>query len=200
MTPEEIKALQDENAQLKTDLATATTTIKERDNKIVDMERHVAEKNIQFKKLRDMTKEEKELYSEKELELKAQQDAILEQQEALQKEQQDFVAKQRESIIDGLVNTYAKGDKEIAAQIRIQLGEFKNVESLSTITEITPFIEKSVKALGIESKPDPLTVANNTGGRPADVKNEKDYADTEQGKQLMGALGFDQAPVEENKQ
>lgn len=183
-----ITALETENAGLKTTNAELTTQIGEKDSKITELNDHIAEKGRQFKALRDMTKEEKELLSEKELEL-------LERQEKIEKDQADFLAKQeqfakdqRSTVVKNLINRYARGDEELAKKIAFNLDKIKDSDKAMNEEALAPLIKDSFNMLGTEVG-DAVRDAHNERGSGADYKpQENGFADSEKGQALSDAL------------
>lgn len=177
--------------------ATLLTTIQEKDAKITEQEAHIAKQGENFKRLRDMTQEERESYTEKELDLMKRQEALLADQEQIKKEQADFLAKQKENTVNALVNKYARNDPELAKKIRFNAESIKDFDTASDETAIAPIIEKAVFMLG-DARPDPLRTAHNTGGQPA-PEGTSNFADTEAGKAIAQNLNLEIAKPEPAK-
>ena len=183
-----ITALETENAGLKTTNAELTAQIGEKDSKITTLEENARKQGENFKKLRDMTKEEKELLSEKELEL-------LERQEKIEKDQADFLAKQeqfakdqRNTVVKNLINRYARGDEELAKKIAFNLDKIKDSDKAMNEEALAPLIKDSFNMLGTEVR-DAVRDAHNERGEGADYKpTENGFADSEKGQALSDAL------------
>jgi hypothetical protein len=146
-----------------------------------------------------MTAEEKELLTEKEKELLQRQEAQEEALKAFQNQQSEFTKKQKEALIDTLAMKKAGGNKELAEKIKITLGKLNGVDTLSTEAELIPEIDFAFNGLGIQTSPNPLNDAHNTGGNTGEYKTDGSYAETQEGKSLAGALGLSQATPEANK-
>lgn len=212
MTDEEIKTMQTENAKLKADLATSTTEvttlkesntklgedIKERDTKIGELRTQAGERAQQFKLLKDMTAAEKELLSEKELEIMQRTEKLETDRQEANKIQAERDQKQRDFTIDSLATKYAKGNKDLVAQIKINLGKLdpKLLEGALTEQDLTPHVESAFKMTGAGTGADPLRTAHNAGGETAPIDNPNNFATSEDGKKLAGALGLSQATPE----
>ena len=183
-----ITALETENTGLKTTNAELTTQIGEKDSKITELNDHLAEKGRQFKALRDMTKEEKELLSEKELEILERQEKVEKDAADLKAKQDGFFQEQRQNIVKNLVNKYARGDEELAKKIEFNLGKIKDSELAMNEEALAPLVRDSFNMLGNEV-PDAVRQAHNERGAGADYKpTENGFADSEKGKQLSDAL------------
>ncbi len=206
MTEDEIKAMQDENAKLKADITEKDTTITklgaditERDTAIADMKTHSKNQAENFKKLRDMTQEEKDMYTEKELELMKRTEEVELRAIEIEKSANDNLQKQRNAIIDNLATKYAKGDKELEAQIKINLGKLNPelINSAMTEAELTPHVENAFNMLGVQAAPDPLREANNQGGSWGDTTPKTDgFAESQAGKELAGNMGLASGKVD----
>jgi len=162
----------------------------EKTSRITELEGHLQKQAQNFKKLRDMTEEEKSQFTEKELALKAEMEAHQEEQQKFRQEQEDFRKAQKESNINSLIEKYARGDKEVADKIRNNLTSLKDFDTAETIEVLTSLTTKAVNMLGKEEA-DPLLTAHNTGGNPSNVGGgEKDFATTEAGKSLAEKMGL----------
>jgi hypothetical protein len=199
MTPEEIKKMQEENIALKQQVndlgiekTKLVTDITERDTTIADLKKNAEERGQQFKKFKEMNEAEKELLSEKEKEILQRQDAL---EEARQKDVADrdaFNKKVKDTTIANLANRLAKGDKDLAEQIKINLGKLSPelLSKAQTEEELTPYVQDAFNMTGAHSTGDPLREAINTDGLPAKVEGEKDFSTTKEGQDLGKAMGL----------
>jgi len=195
---EKIVALETELIEIKTTNENLTKDLTSKDETITALKLGNEDMSRNFKKLRDMTKEEKELLSEKEIEIMARQEK-LEEERAKDKEERDaFNKKQKNALIDNIAMKYAKGNKELADKIKVNLGKLKIVESLETEQELMPEVEFAFNALGVKTSPDPLNMAHNQGGGAGNTNIDNSFAETAEGKSLAGALGLQQAKVDTN--
>ena len=199
----QVADLTKENGELKTSNTKLGEDIKERDTKITTLEENARERGQQFKRFKEMTDAEKELLSEKEKELMQRQDALEEEREKDRKDREEFNKKQKDATITNLANRLAKGDKDLAEQIKINLGKI-NPELLNnaqTEEELTPFVTDAFNMTGAgNTQGDSLSNAINTDGLPAKVDGEKDFADTSDGKQLGSMLGLKSFNNDNNNQ
>ncbi len=196
----EIETLKAKNTALEAENKEFVTTNTDLAKTVEDLKAHTKNQADNFKKLRDMSDAEKELYTEKELELMKRNEAIEEQQVLFKKEQDEFKQKQKDAIIENLVTKYAKGDKELASQIKINLGKL-NPELINpaiTEAELTPHVESAFNMLGIKQSPDALREANNYSGGVVEVKSENDFSNTQAGKELAGSMGLNIGKVDTN--
>lgn len=163
---------------------------KEKDVTIEDMKKHNAEKTDQLKKLRDLTAEEKAKLSAKEIEQMKRDEEFAEKQDQMAKEMADFKTSQRKSVVDKLVETHARGNKELADKIRFNLERLKDSELALDETTLAPLVEQSMNMLG-SSTVDALRTAHNTGGQGGDGdKQGNSFADTKEGASLASALNL----------
>ena len=126
-----------------------------------------------------------------------------EEREKDRKDREEFNKKQKDATITNLANRLAKGDKDLAEQIKINLGKI-NPELLNnaqTEEELTPFVTDAFNMTGAgNTQGDSLRNAINTDGLPAKVDGEKDFADTSDGKQLGSMLGLKSFNNDNNNQ
>ncbi len=176
-----ITALEAEKAEL-------ATQVGEKDAKILTLEDNAKKQGENFKKLRDMSKEEKELLSEKELELLKRQEANEQIAQELQAKQDKFFQDQRASVLKNLVDKYAKGDVELAKKIEFNLAKIKDSELAMNEEALTPLVKDSFNMLGAEIT-DAVRNAHNERGNNQDYKApESGFAETQHGKDLSDAL------------
>jgi hypothetical protein len=205
MTPEEKKKMADLEAKVATlakeneDFKTSNTKlgedIKERDTKITELKTQAGERAEQFKKFKDMTDAEKDLLTEKEKELLLRQEKLEEDQAKFQQETAERNAKDRSERIEALAEKFAKGDKDLKEQIKINLGKLNPelVGKAVSDVELTPFIQDALNLTGAGANPDPLRDAHNHEGAGAPVSPVEGFGATKEGKDLSGAMGLSQA-------
>lgn len=212
MNEEEIKKMQAENTKLKADLETATaevTTLKadntklgaditERDTKITKLTGDATERAHQFKKLKDMTEAEKELLSEKEKELLIRQEKLEDDQAKFSKDQGERTAKEKTERIEQLATKIAKGNKDLVAQIKINLTKLDPalLEKATTEAELMPHIDSAFKMTGVTAPTGDVREAHNQGGFGAGAESKDDFSGTKEGKDMAGAMGLKQATPE----
>lgn len=181
--------------ELEQKIAELTAQLQEKDGKIAEMESHLREKGSQFKRLRDMTEREKELLTEQEMRLKEEQDALADRMEAFQNEQKSLQQKTKQDRVDALALKYARGNQEVADQIKITLNNFKGFDEATVDSELEPLFQNAVKIVSPGTDTTILD-AHNMGGRSPQTEEVKDFATTPEGQQLAGRL-FGEAPKTE---
>jgi len=194
-----VTTLEKENGDYKAGADTLAQQIKDKEAEIAKLNDMARERGLQFKKFRDMTKEEQELLTEKEKEILQRQEAQEEALKKLETDQNEFNKKQKEALIDNLALKKAGGNRELADKIKITLSKIKDIDTKMTEAEIAPEIDFAFNGLGIQTKPDPLNEAHNFSGGNAEVKGGTDFSETAEGKQLAGMLNLSQAQPEANK-
>jgi hypothetical protein len=187
MTDEEkkkFKDLEDANKKLSDDLKKATDSITDLNKKIVDKDLLIEQKNNDiisvrknYKKLADMTQEEKDQLSQAELELK-------ERMEKFEQDQAEFAKKTEEQTkkeVDARKNTALKklvGEKnpELLKKVLDNFERIKDSEKALTEEEIGKLANDAYNMLGDE-KPNPvLDAMNQNGEAPGDSVIKTDEA------------------------
>lgn len=176
-----ITALEAEKAEL-------TTQVGEKDAKILTLEDNAKKQGENFKKFRDMSKEEKELLSEREIEQLKRQDALAEETQALKDKQDKFFQDQRASVLKNLVDKYAKGDVELAKKIEFNLAKIKDSELAMNEEALSPLVKDSFNMLGAEVTDAVRNAHNERGGNQDYKAPESGFAETQHGKDLSDAL------------
>lgn len=203
---EQIKKLQkeveDKNKALEEKDSTITQLgkdIEDKDKIIKEKTKDVVGARKEYKKLVDMTEEEKENLSEKEKELIQRQEEIEEREAKDAEERAEKEQKEKEARINKAIKEYAGDDDKLAQKVRENFDGFKDSDTAITEEEIAGVVGKAWNALGDE-KPDAVSTAiNNNNGEAPDLKDQKEvghFADSERGKQLSNNLGL---PEEEEK-
>ena len=183
-----ITTLEAEKTALATTNAELTTQVAEKDGKILTLEDNAKKQGENFKKLRDMSKEEKELLSEKELELLKRQEEVENQALTVKQQQDQFFKDQRGAVLKNLVEKYAKGDVELAKKIEFNLAKIKDSDLAMNEEALAPLVKDSFNMLGVEVI-DAVRGAHNERGTGADYQpKDSGFADTQQGKDLSEAL------------
>jgi len=183
-----IADLEAEKTALATTNAELTTQVGEKDAKILTLEDNAKKQGENFKKLRDMSKEEKELLSEKELELLKRQEEVENQALSVKQQQDKFFQDQRASVLKNLVDKYAKGDVELAKKIEFNLGRMKDSELAMNEEALSPLVKDSFNMLGAEVTDAVRNAHNERGGNQDYKPQETGFADTQHGKDLSDAL------------
>ena len=187
-----MEALETENAELKASNEGFIADLSGRDLKISNLEKNAQERGQQFKLFKDMSDAEKDLMSEKEQELMQRQDALESERAKDLVERAEYNKKIREATINNIATRMAKGDKDLTAQIKINLGKLNPelLDKAQTEEEMTPYVQDAFGMTGAMAGADPLRQAINTDGLPARVEGEKDYAESKEGQDIGKALNL----------
>lgn len=191
-----VETLTKENTDYKAGADEFKKQLGDKDAEIATMKDAARERGTQFKKLRDMTAEQKELLTEQEKEILQRQEVQEEAFNKFQEEQKSFKETQRNALIDTLANKKAGGNKELADKIKVTLSKIKDIELKATEQELMPEIDFAFNGLGIQTKADPLVEANNWGGETQTTTTGTDFSNTPEGKQTASLLGLTQAQPE----
>ena len=194
-----VETLTKENTDYKAGADEFKKQLGDKEAEIAKLNDQARERGTQFKKLRDMTAEQKELLTEQEKEILQRQEAQEEAFAKFQEEQKLFKETQRNALIDTLANKKAGGNKELADKIKVTLSKIKDIDLKATEQELMPEIDFAFNGLGIQTKPDPLVEANNWGGNTDTKPSGVDYSDTDEGKALAGMLNLSQVQPDNNK-
>lgn len=176
--------------------------ITERDTTITNLKKNAQERGEQFKKFKDMTDAEKDLLSEKEQEILQRQEKLEEDRENDRKDREIYDKKIKDATIQNLAVKYAKGDKDLVEQIKINLGKLSPelLAKATTEEELTPYIQDAFNMTGVGAVADPLREAINADGLPAKVEGQKDFSDTKDGQNLGNAMGLSSFKNDNNNQ
>ena len=123
-----VETLTKENIDYKSGAETVAQQLKDKDAELAKMKDAARERGEQFKKLRDMTAEEKELLTEKEKEIMQRQEVQEEEINKFKTEQAEFTKKQKDALIDTLAMKKAGGNKELAEKIKITLNKLNGID------------------------------------------------------------------------
>lgn len=147
MTPDELKVFQTEKATRDAELA----DVKEKLSKLET-------KDMNFKKLRDMNKEEKENLSSQQIEL-------MQRQEKLEEEQKSFLEKQVQSHKDEASAVLAGTDDDLRKKILFHYERIKD-DAVSKDEVYKKMREAAILAKGENSGVNPLSALNYQGAPP----------------------------------
>lgn len=179
------------------DLATATKTIAEKDVIIQQKTDDVVGARKEYKKLADMSKEEKDAMSAKEIELQERQEAHEASVAAFQKSQAEVLAKEVGSRRTAAITRLAGKDPELAKKIEENFARINGSDKAQTEEEVAKFVGEAFNMTGAP-KPDPVRNALGGGGNGeagGDTHGEQ-FSETAGGKSLAEAMGLPPAPVE----
>lgn len=197
MTEAEIKAMQEENATLKTQVSGLTTKVTEFEGQIAEKDKIIKQKTDdivgarkKYQKLSDLPKEEVEAMTEAERKAKEDQDILAEQQEVIAKQQAEDRQKDIESRKSEAVRKLVGDNKELADKILSNYGKLKDSDSAFSPEEVGRYMNDAFNLLG-QDRPDPIrSVVNGMGGGEAPKEGQGTFAETPQGTQLGNLLSL----------
>lgn len=199
MTDEEIKAMQAENEKLKTDNEALKETITKKDELIQQKTEDVIGARRKYKKLSELSDDEKAGMTEAEIAAKEELDSIHERQEQQEKSDKERMDKElgfrRKEAAKRLV-----GDNEdLQKKVLENFDRIKDSELAQTPEEIASYMGNAFNMLGDE-RPDPVHAANTGGGGAAPgTQQATGFADTAAGKQAAAAMGLSYPAATEAK-
>lgn len=176
--------------KLQADYEAAKAAIAERDETLKAREDELAEKvqqldklhnkEFNFKRLRDMTEEEKERLTDVEQDLKRKQ-------EALEDDQKAFKSTTLNTWKSDALDRASGGNAELRKQIESAYDDFKgDAEDRSAIAER---VAKAARLVQAPPSLNPVTAAvGATGDAPTGTK--KAFSETDEGKSLATSLGL----------
>jgi len=186
-TPEELKAEIDKlTADLEASNKTAAEKAQEAETlkkRTLEQEELLRQQGRNFKKLRDLTAEEKGRLTEKERELMERQEAVEQQNAELTQRE---IANTRKSLFTEIVGTNPKLREEVETEAK-ELG----LDSKTSEADMRKIIEKAALIKGIGGKKeDPIQRAHEFAGQVPIVERSNSFADTDAGKTLGSQLGL----------
>jgi hypothetical protein len=178
-------------AELEQQVSALTTKVQEKDVLIEQKNQDIIGARQKYKKLSEMTQEEKDLMTQQELEVKERMEMLEADKNRLEKEQQEFKQKERESRLNSVLKKYgSETNPEVAAKIKANLDKIKGAEDAFTEEEIANHVELAFNMLG-EAKPDPVRAAMNGSGDVPNYDGQgNNYADSNEGKAIMDKMNI----------
>lgn len=171
--------------------------IADKDRVIEQKTADVVGARTKYKKLKELTEEEKEDMSKKEIELHENQIALQEQQEKLREDREEHDNKERDgrkkAAFDKLIS--GEANKELREKMEKNYEAIKDSDKVVTEAEITDLAQKAFNMLGDE-KPDNLVgdAAAETGDAPGGGE-KAGFAESAEGKGLSDQLGLPKQEV-----
>lgn len=205
MTQEEIDAmvadnarLKEENTKLSTEKSTLEATVAEKDGIIEKKNQDIVGARRKYKKLDELTEEEKAAMSEDDIEKKKDQDLLFENQEADRLQREADRTKEITERRNNAVRKFVGDDAALQAKVLANFDKIKDSDAAYTDTEIATFMGTAFNMLG-EERPNPVRDVNNQGGGVAPVIGSPDngtgFAETEGGRGLAATMGLQSAQV-----
>ena len=141
-------------------------------------------KDFNFKKLRDMTKEDQEKLTTREVEL-------LKRQESLEENQTNFIKSQKDSWMSEAIKQYTGGDEEKEKKIKYQVSRLN--DDATTKEDIINKVKDAVGLAGLNNpgQSNPITEANAYYGSINNAKPRTDnFAESDRGEEAARKLGL----------
>ena len=163
-TPEELAS---KEAEIKKSLE---ETIEQERLAKEELERKMSEQAFNFKKLRDMTEEQKKSYSAKEIELLSQVETTQNELEEFKRKTEEREMARINSTTENFIKSITGGNDELSQKIR----ENMNMLNIQVTTEDDIYlkVEKAAAMAGIV-KQNPLT-AHYGGSAPSSIEKEQE--------------------------
>lgn len=176
-------------ADLTAQVQQLTATIAEKDGIIAQKNQDIVGVRKKYKKLSEMSEEEKAKLTAEELEEREALDEVVTQQEEANKQAEELRKKEVAERREKLVEKYAGADPELKKKVLENFDRIKDADLAYTETEIEPFVQTAVNMLG-DARPNPINVGNGRGGIPPTETKDGEFANSEGGKQVASALGL----------
>lgn len=175
-------------AELTAKIEELTTSVAEKEAVIAQKNQDIVGQRKQYKKLADMSQEEKDTLSQKELELQERQEQMEREQEEFKQQQADIQQKEVNARKDAVIKNLVGDNDEYAEKLRANMDRIKDAEEAITEEEIRALATDAFNMLG-DTRPSMTDSINGTGIAP-DGTVDGGFADTPQGKELENALGI----------
>ncbi len=196
---DQVKALTEQVGKLTGDLKKANDTAAEKDRIISqkndDLVKARQSFQKEYKKLADMSKEERDALSEKEIELIERSEKLEADTKSFQEAQSAAAAKERDSRVGQAISRIAGNNKELAETIRKNADSIVGFDKAMTPEEIMGFVEKGFNMTG---QPMPKGVAEalrqSGTGEAGGENGEGSFADTKEGQDMAAALNLPKPP------
>ena len=184
------KALKEEKEGREADKTAHDKAITEKDAIITTKTNDLVNQRKSFKKISDMSAEEKEAMTAKEIEMQQRQEDLEKSQEDFKKEQADILKKGVTAKRDAAIKKFAGDDADLIKKITDNFERIKDSGDATTDEEINSIAKESFNMLGVPT-PDAVTNAINlSGGGDAGEVAGTGFAESEKGKNLATSLGF----------
>lgn len=184
-----IAELEGQVASLTGQVTTLTQTVKEKDVLIAQKNNDIIGARKKYKKLGEMTDEEKANLTPEQIAEKEAMDEIVTNQEKLAEE---TAAQQAKEVLERRTQIARKmvGDNQEAIdKVLKNFDLIKGADLATTESEIAPFMTTALNMLGSD-RPDPVRSAINGGGGDAPSMNPGQFAESQQGVELATMMGL----------
>lgn len=166
--------------------------IKEKDEIIARKNKDIVGARREYKKLADMTEEERSALSERERELLERQEQLEEDKRKSDEERGKREAKERADTLDRLIEQKVGSNEELAERVKGNIDRIKDAETLTTATELEALVGDAYNMLG-EPAPEGVEAVIGFDRGNAPDQRESDFADSQKGKELANRMGLAQS-------
>lgn len=181
--------LEDRIKELEAEKEALEKTVAEKDAIIEQKNQDLVGQRKQYKKLSEMTQDEKDALSQKEIELQERQEEMERQQEEFEKQQAEIRQKEVTARKEAAIKKLVGDNEEYADKLRANMDRIKDSDAVQTEDEIAALADTAFNMLG-NDKPEPVANAVNSAYGNPPAKTDSGYADTPEGKQLEQQLGL----------
>jgi len=193
---EQVKELTAKVEELSTTNAELEKSVAEKDAIIQQKNEDLVGQRKQFKRLSEMSEEEKDAMSQKEIELQERQEALEAEQEAFRKEQEESRMKEVNARKENAIKKLVGDNEEYAEKVRSNYERIKDSAEAQTEEEVVRVATEAFNMLG-DDRPEPVSNAvNGSGGSSPQGLPDTGFADSPQGKGLAEQMGLQQPPAE----
>lgn len=168
-------------------------TVAEKDAVIAQKNQDLVGQRKQYKKLSDMSQEEKDALSQKEIELQERQEVLDEQLRQFEAKQTELLQKEVGSRKEAALRRLVGDNKEFADKIRANFDKIKDSDKAITDEEVSALMGTAFNMLGDE-RPSPVAEALSGDGSAPSGGKPGGFADTPAGQGLAANLGLAPAP------
>lgn len=182
-------ALKARIAELEGQVATLTQTVKDKDLIITQKNQDIVGVRKKYKKLDEMSDEEKANLTPEQIAEKEAMDEIVTNQEKLAEETASTQAKELLERRTQIARKMVGDNQEAIDKVLKNFDLIKGAELATTETEIAPFMTTALNMLGSD-RPDPVRSAMNAGGGDAPSMAPGQFADSQQGAELATMMGL----------
>jgi predicted RNase H-like nuclease (RuvC/YqgF family) len=181
--PDEEKTLEEQLAELRAEkekLESEKDRLAREQEEANEKLKKYQDKDYNFKRLRDMTEEEKERLTEVERELKMRQ-------EKLEDEQKEFRSKTLEEKRANVFKRFSNGDAELEGKLKNAYDLFSG--DADTMEAIEARAMNAYKLVRPDNTPNPVMGAFGSVGTVPTKPKAKNFSETDEGKAYMEAFG-----------
>lgn len=180
----------EEKERLEGELAKKDALIEQKTNDVVNARK-------KYKKLSDMTEEEREAMTEKEIELQERQEKMEEEAAKREKENKERQKIEMTARKEAAIKKLAGDDEELAQKISDNYDRFSDSKDAYTEEAIGRLATDAYNMLGIPSTDGVGNAITQGGdGNPGNTGDRTDFSETAEGKALAEAMNLNQAKEE----